>query len=159
MQLPRLARRPGSRRRCGPHPPGPRPDAACRTAAQAAARTAARAGLPYRSKCKLYRYDNDAGEWKERGVGQGRILQHKENKKIRFLMRQDKTLKIRGNHISERWPPAGCRMGAGWVLAECWWLGAGGHCWMGAVWVLAGCWLSAAAWVLAGCWLAAAGCC
>ena len=56
---------------------------------------------PYRSKCKLYRYDNDSGEWKERGVGQGRILQHKANRKIRFLMRQDKTLKIRSNHISE----------------------------------------------------------
>ena len=54
-----------------------------------------------RSKCKLYRYDNDAGEWKERGVGQGRILRHKANNKVRFLMRQDKTLKIRGNHISE----------------------------------------------------------
>ncbi|PSC69770.1 RAN binding [Micractinium conductrix] len=51
------------------------------------------------AKCKLYRYDNDAGEWKERGVGQGRILRHKESNKIRFLMRQDKTLKIRGNHI------------------------------------------------------------
>lgn len=51
------------------------------------------------AKCKLYRYDNDAGEWKERGVGQGRILRHKENNKVRFLMRQDKTLKIRGNHI------------------------------------------------------------
>ncbi|KAI7840622.1 hypothetical protein COHA_005644 [Chlorella ohadii] len=51
------------------------------------------------AKCKLYRFDNDNGEWKERGVGQGRILQHKENKKIRFLMRQDKTLKIRSNHI------------------------------------------------------------
>jgi Ran-binding protein 1 len=37
----------------------------------------------YRSKCKLYRYDNDAAEWKERGVGQGRILKHKENKKVR----------------------------------------------------------------------------
>lgn len=36
----------------------------------------------YRSKCKLYRYDNDAAEWKERGVGQGRILKHKENKKV-----------------------------------------------------------------------------
>ena len=32
---------------------------------------------PCCSKCKLYRYDNDAGEWKERGVGQGRILRHK----------------------------------------------------------------------------------
>jgi hypothetical protein len=66
--------------------------------------------VPPCSKCKLYRYDNDAGEWKERGVGQGRILRHKANNKVRFLMRQDKTLKIRGNHISEwrGWPLAGC---------------------------------------------------
>eukprot|EP00887_Chlorella_sp_A99_P001038 scaffold14.g1038.t1 len=52
------------------------------------------------AKSKLYRFDNESGEWKERGVGQARLLQHKGNKKIRFLMRQqDKTLKIRGNHI------------------------------------------------------------
>lgn len=50
-------------------------------------------------KCKLYRFDNDAGEWKERGVGQAKLLQHKENKKCRLLMRQDKTLKIRANHL------------------------------------------------------------
>lgn len=50
-------------------------------------------------KCKLYRFDNDAGEWKERGVGQAKLLQHKENRRVRFLMRQDKTLKIRGNHV------------------------------------------------------------
>lgn len=53
----------------------------------------------YRSKCKLYRYDPDSGEWKERGIGQVRLLQHKENKKVRLLMRQEKTLKIRANHI------------------------------------------------------------
>lgn len=51
------------------------------------------------SKSKLYRFDSDSNEWKERGVGQARILQHKENKRSRFLMRQEKTLKIRGNHV------------------------------------------------------------
>lgn len=50
-------------------------------------------------KCKLYRFISDSNEWKERGVGQARILQHKENKRSRFLMRQEKTLKIRGNHV------------------------------------------------------------
>lgn len=54
---------------------------------------------PVHSKCKLYRFDADAAEWKERGVGQARLLEHKENKKIRLLMRQEKTLKIRANHI------------------------------------------------------------
>lgn len=51
------------------------------------------------AKCKLYRFDNESSEWKERGVGQARLLQHKENQRIRFLMRQEKTLKIRANHI------------------------------------------------------------
>jgi Ran-binding protein 1 len=41
-------------------------------------------------------------EWKERGIGQAKLLQHKENKKIRMLMRQEKTLKIRANHLGER---------------------------------------------------------
>lgn len=50
-------------------------------------------------KCKLYRFDTDASEWKERGVGHIKLLENKENKKIRLLMRQEKTLKIRANHI------------------------------------------------------------
>ncbi|MEW5305648.1 MAG: hypothetical protein WDW36_008174 [Sanguina aurantia] len=50
-------------------------------------------------KSKLYRFDNDSNEWKERGIGQAKFLQHKENKKVRLLMRQEKTLKIRANHI------------------------------------------------------------
>jgi len=53
------------------------------------------------SKCKLYRFDHDAGEWKERGVGQVRLLENKENHRIRLLHRQEKTLKIRANHICE----------------------------------------------------------
>ncbi|GFR52529.1 hypothetical protein Agub_g15102, partial [Astrephomene gubernaculifera] len=50
-------------------------------------------------KCKLYRFDNDNNEWKERGLGLIKLLQHKANKKVRLLMRQEKTLKIRANHI------------------------------------------------------------
>jgi Ran-binding protein 1 len=51
------------------------------------------------SKCKLYRFDAADNEWKERGLGVVKLLRHKENNKIRLLMRQDKTLKIRANHI------------------------------------------------------------
>ena len=55
-------------------------------------------------KCKLYRFDPESSEWKERGVGQVKLLEHKENHKIRLLMRQEKTLKIRANHIGELHP-------------------------------------------------------
>lgn len=48
----------------------------------------------------MYRFDKDSNEWKERGIGQAKFLRSKETKKIRFVMRQDKTLKIRSNHIS-----------------------------------------------------------
>lgn len=49
-------------------------------------------------KSKLYRFDKDGSQWKERGVGQVKLLEHKETKKIRLLMRQQKTLKICANH-------------------------------------------------------------
>ena len=48
----------------------------------------------------MYRFDKDSSEWKERGIGQAKFLKSKATEKIRFLMRQDKTLKIRSNHIS-----------------------------------------------------------
>ncbi|KAF8069562.1 RANBP1C [Scenedesmus sp. PABB004] len=50
-------------------------------------------------KCKLYRFEAAGNEWKERGLGVVKLLKHKENQKIRLLMRQEKTLKIRANHI------------------------------------------------------------
>jgi Ran-binding protein 1 len=50
-------------------------------------------------KSKLYRFDKDGNQWKERGVGQVKLLQHKETKKIRLLMRQSRTLKICANHL------------------------------------------------------------
>eukprot|EP00559_Dactyliosolen_fragilissimus_P007703 CAMPEP_0184858668 /NCGR_PEP_ID=MMETSP0580-20130426/3755_1 /TAXON_ID=1118495 /ORGANISM="Dactyliosolen fragilissimus" /LENGTH=204 /DNA_ID=CAMNT_0027354949 /DNA_START=82 /DNA_END=696 /DNA_ORIENTATION=+ len=36
--------------------------------------------------------------WRERGVGEAKILRHKEHQKIRILMRQEKTMKIIANH-------------------------------------------------------------
>eukprot|EP00917_Polyrhabdina_sp_WS-2016_P017987 GHVP01038886.1.p1 GENE.GHVP01038886.1~~GHVP01038886.1.p1 ORF type:complete len:219 (+),score=53.68 GHVP01038886.1:698-1354(+) len=54
-------------------------------------------------RAKLYRWfkpegDPDTGEWKERGLGEAKLLRHKENGKIRFLLRQEKTMKIVANH-------------------------------------------------------------
>eukprot|EP00270_Netrium_digitus_P015119 TRINITY_DN523_c0_g1_i1.p1 TRINITY_DN523_c0_g1~~TRINITY_DN523_c0_g1_i1.p1 ORF type:complete len:207 (+),score=43.00 TRINITY_DN523_c0_g1_i1:139-759(+) len=53
----------------------------------------------YEGKSKLYRFDKDGNQWKERGVGTIKLLQHKNTKKIRLLMRQQKTLKICANHL------------------------------------------------------------
>jgi Ran-binding protein 1 len=50
-------------------------------------------------KAKLYRFDKEGTQWKERGVGQVKILEHKTTKKVRLLMRQSRTLKICANHM------------------------------------------------------------
>ncbi|CAK9860409.1 unnamed protein product [Sphagnum jensenii] len=50
-------------------------------------------------KAKLYRFDKDGTQWKERGVGQVKLLQHQQTKKVRLLMRQSRTLKICANHV------------------------------------------------------------
>lgn len=50
-------------------------------------------------KAKLYRFDKERTEWKERGVGQVKLLQHKQNDRIRVLMRQNRTLKICANFV------------------------------------------------------------
>merc|ERR1712048_331423 len=36
--------------------------------------------------------------WRERGIGEARILRHKEHQRIRILMRQEKTMKVIANH-------------------------------------------------------------
>jgi len=53
--------------------------------------------LIFKIRARLYRFRDE--EWKERGTGDLKFLRHKENKKIRFLFRQDKTLKVVGNFI------------------------------------------------------------
>jgi hypothetical protein len=52
-------------------------------------------------KAKLYRFDKEGTQWKERGVGQVKLLEHKQTKKVRLLMRQNRTLKICANHMGE----------------------------------------------------------
>ncbi|XP_047086481.1 ran-binding protein 1 homolog b-like [Lolium rigidum] len=50
-------------------------------------------------KAKLYRFDKDGSQWKERGTGAVKLLKHKDTAKVRLVMRQAKTLKICANHL------------------------------------------------------------
>jgi len=52
----------------------------------------------FKMRAKLFRFDKDSSQWKERGTGDVKFLQHKQTKKIRLLMRREKTLKVCANH-------------------------------------------------------------
>lgn len=57
----------------------------------------------YRSKLFIYGetlLDKGTGNktWRERGIGEARILRHREHQRLRFLMRQEKTMKVIANH-------------------------------------------------------------
>ena len=52
----------------------------------------------FKMRAKLFRFDRDSKDWKERGTGDVRLLKHKENQKTRLVMRRDKTLKVCANH-------------------------------------------------------------
>jgi len=59
----------------------------------------------YSSRSKLFIFgetllDKGTGKktWRERGIGEARILRHKEHQRIRLLMRQEKTMKVIANH-------------------------------------------------------------
>ena len=52
----------------------------------------------FKMRAKLFKFDRDTREWKERGTGDVRLLKHKENGKTRLVMRRDKTLKVCANH-------------------------------------------------------------
>jgi len=53
----------------------------------------------FKMRSKLFRFSTETNEWKERGTGDVRLLQHKESKKVRLVMRRDKTLKVCANHL------------------------------------------------------------
>jgi len=53
----------------------------------------------FKMRAKLFRFDSESTEWKERGTGDVRLLQHKDTKKVRLVMRRDKTLKVCANHL------------------------------------------------------------
>jgi Ran-binding protein 1 len=91
------------------------------------------------SRAKLFRFEGTTTEWKERGTGDVRLLQHKETKKVRVLMRRDKTLKICANHystcVSYYYTTAylldGCSYRRHEAPAQCWvrpFLGMEGRC-------------------------------
>ncbi|KAL0185358.1 hypothetical protein M9458_021055, partial [Cirrhinus mrigala] len=49
-------------------------------------------------RAKLFRFDSETKEWKERGIGSIKILKHKTSGKVRLLMRREQVLKICANH-------------------------------------------------------------
>ena len=50
-------------------------------------------------RAKLYRFDVFSKQWKERGIGDIKILKHKQTGKCRILMRRDQILKLCCNHL------------------------------------------------------------
>lgn len=53
----------------------------------------------FKQRCKLYRFDAETKEWKEKGTGEMKVLKHKTNENVyRILMRRDQVLKLCANH-------------------------------------------------------------
>ena len=52
----------------------------------------------FKMRAKLFKFDKDSREWKERGTGDVKLSKHRESSKTRLIMRREKTHKICANH-------------------------------------------------------------
>ena len=52
----------------------------------------------FSERAKLYRFDADSGQWKERGVGDVKLLHHPKSGQGRVLMRREQIKKLCANH-------------------------------------------------------------
>lgn len=59
-------------------------------------------------RAKLFRWRDD--QWKERGIGNAKLMRDREEKQIRFVMRQEKTLKPVANFISKCYLQVICKL-------------------------------------------------
>jgi hypothetical protein len=56
----------------------------------------------FKIRAKLYRWADD--QWKERGVGDCKLMRHRENNKVSQIVRQDQTKKVIANFVIEEDP-------------------------------------------------------
>merc|ERR1712223_2347615 len=76
----------------------------------------------FKHRAKVYRYDTETKQWKERGVGDIKILKHPSRGTFRILLRRDQTLKIACNHyiseVMELKPMATCETALIWFAVD-----------------------------------------
>ena len=53
----------------------------------------------FQERCKLYRYDKEAKQWKERGVGNIKLLRDVRRGRARVVMRREQVHKLCANHL------------------------------------------------------------